>query len=99
MIIVMGYITLHSSDVPGFIADMQHFAITTRVEDGCIFFSAGPEAGSTGRILVTERWRDQSALTAHLEAPATEAFIKTWASRMKGDILKFDAANERGLME
>lgn len=99
MIIVMGYITLHPSDVPGFIADMQHFAATTKAEDGCLFFSATVEAAAAGRILVAERWRDQAALTAHLAAPATEAFVKIWAGKMKGEVLKFDAANERELMD
>lgn len=99
MIIVMGYITLQPSDVSGFIADMQPFATTTRAEDGCLFFGATAEDAAAGRILVAERWRDQAALTAHLAAPATEAFVKIWAGRMTGEILKFDAANERGLMD
>lgn len=99
MIIVMGHITLQPSDVSGFIADMQQFATTTRAEDGCLFFSATVEDAAAGRILVTERWRDQAALTAHLEAHATEVFVKIWAGRMTGEILKFDAANERGLMD
>jgi quinol monooxygenase YgiN len=99
MIIVMGYITLHPSDVPHFTADMQPFAATTRAEDGCLFFSATVEDAAAGRILVAERWRDQQALTAHLAAPATEAFVKRWAGRMTGEVLKFDATNERALQD
>jgi quinol monooxygenase YgiN len=99
MIIVMGYVTLDPSDVRGFIADMQQFAATTRAEDGCLFFSVAMEDAAAGRILVAERWRDQQALTTHLAAPETQAFVKIWARRMKGEVLKFDAANEQGLMD
>lgn len=99
MIIVMGYITLQPSDVSGFAADMQKFATTTRAEDGCLFFSAAVDEPAAGCILVDECWQDQQALTTHLESPTTETFVEIWAGRMKGDILKFNAANERGPMD
>ena len=43
-----------------------------------------------------ERWKDQLSLTAH---PDTLAFVERWQDRMSGDILKYDAANERTLMD
>ena len=44
-----------------------------------------------------DRWRDQPALTAHLEARDTLAFLNRWQGRMRGDIRKYDAMNERAL--
>jgi quinol monooxygenase YgiN len=48
--------------------------------------------------LIAERWHDQAALTAHLEAAETAAFIERWQHRMRGDIRKYDASNGRELM-
>jgi hypothetical protein len=35
----------------------------------------------------------------YVEPADTLAFIRRWQSRMKGEVLKYDAFNERGLME
>jgi quinol monooxygenase YgiN len=50
-------------------------------------------------MLVAERWQDQESLSAHLEAPKTVAFVKKWMNRFEGELLKYDAANERSLMD
>jgi quinol monooxygenase YgiN len=52
-----------------------------------------------GRLLIAERWRDQAALTAHLQAVDTMAFVARWGHVIKGEILKYDALRERGLMD
>lgn len=97
MLIVTGYIHLVPTDVAAFISDMAAFGRAARARDGCFFFAAAPEDRVAGRILVTERWRDQAALTAHLTAENTIAFVSQWQHRMTGDVAKFDAFNERGL--
>jgi quinol monooxygenase YgiN len=66
---------------------------------GCLFYAVAPEDVSLGRLLVSERWRDPGALTAHLEAPETAEFIRKWTGRMTGAVRKFDAANERKLAD
>ena len=50
-------------------------------------------------MLVVERWRDQASLAAHLEASDTLAFVEKWSRGMVGSVLKFDATNERSLMD
>ncbi len=95
----MGYIHLDPSDVNEFVIDMYAFTRSTNAEDGCLFFAAALDDAPAGRMLITERWQNQNSLTAHLQTPDTAAFVEKWASRMKGDVLKFDASNERSLME
>jgi hypothetical protein len=63
-----------------------------------VLYPRGSGVRVEGHAFVTERRRDQSALTAHLEATATEAFVKASAGRMQGGILKFDASNGCGLL-
>jgi hypothetical protein len=52
-----------------------------------------------GHMLIVERWQDQESLTAHLETQETSAFLKKWMSTVKSDVLKYDASNERSLMD
>ena len=97
MLIVTGYIRLAPSDVAAFTNDMAAFARAAQARDGCLFFAVAPEAGEPGRILVTERWHDQAALTAHLTAKDTMAFVSRWRHRMTGEVAKYDAFNQRAL--
>lgn len=67
----------------------------TRFRDGCLFYAVALDDPLAGRMLVVERWRDQPALTAHFAASDTIAFVDRWEGRISGDVLKYDAANER----
>ena len=49
--------------------------------------------------LVVERWKDQPSLSGHLLAVDTVALIGRWHGRMRGDIRKYDATNERDIEE
>ncbi len=98
MIIVMGYVHLDPSDVDEFLADIQVIAPGTRAEKGCLFYAVALDDARAGRMLVAERWQDQHSLTAHLEGPQTAAFQK-WMNRIKIDVLKYEASNERSLMD
>ncbi|WP_102960349.1 putative quinol monooxygenase [Mangrovicella endophytica] len=98
MLIVTGYIHVAPSDAAAFLSEMAAFAEAARARDGCLFFAVAPEDIGEGRMLVAERWRDQAALTAHLGAEETAAFVARWQARMRDDIAKFDAANARTLM-
>jgi quinol monooxygenase YgiN len=93
------YIDLDPTDVNAFAADIRNFSVITREERECLFYTAAVEDADTGRMLIAERWQDQASLKAHLEAPSTIDFLKKWGSRINGDLLKYDAANERSLMD
>ncbi|GMA99528.1 antibiotic biosynthesis monooxygenase [Pelosinus sp. IPA-1] len=99
MIILMGFLHLNPSDVNEFTADIQTIASSTRAEKGCLFYSIALEDARAGRMLIAERWQDQESLTAHLERQELVAFSKKWGNRIKSDNLKYDASNERSLME
>ncbi len=97
MIILMGHLQLDPADVHAFTDDIEAIAASTRAEAGCLFHAMAWEDVRAGRMLVVQRWRDQAALDAHFTQPATIAFLQKWGARMRGDMLKYDAANERPL--
>ena len=99
MLIVTGRVHVQSSDLDEFAADIQALAHSSRQRDCNLFYGVAIDDALAGRRLVVERWRDQASLAAHLNAPDTLAFMERWRERMTGDILKYDAANERTLMD
>lgn len=96
-LIVTGYIFIEANELSQFHAELQELAVSTRQRPGNLSYGAAVDDQQAGRLLIVERWRDQTALTAHLEADETIAFVQRWQGRMQGDIRKYDAANERAL--
>lgn len=99
MILVTGHICVDRADLPQFLDDLKVLAFATRRRAGNISYDAAVDDPEAGRLLISERWSDQSALSAHLDAADTMAFVSRWQGRMRGDIRKYDAANERDVME
>lgn len=99
MIIVTGYVQVPPSDLKAFIRDLADLAEATRERDGVLSYDAAVVDPSCGRLLVMERWRDQQALSAHLAAADTIAFVARWGQRLSADIRKYDATRERTLAD
>lgn len=99
MLIICGYVNIKPSDLPRFMADMNVLAQTVRKRAGNLSYDVAVVDHLAGSVLISERWQDQDALTAHLAAPHTRAFITHWQERMTAEILKYDAFNERGLVD
>jgi quinol monooxygenase YgiN len=99
MLIVNGYMYVEPSSVTEFVRDLQNLAVATRQRDGNLSYDAAVDDPLAGRLLIAERWRDQAALTAHLQATDTIAFVGRWSRTIRGEISKYDALNERGLMD
>ncbi|WOZ75815.1 putative quinol monooxygenase [Kosakonia sacchari] len=99
MLIICGYVNIQPADLPFFMGDIKVLAQTVRKRAGNLSYDMAVEDHLTGRVLISERWKDQDALTAHLAAPHTQAFITRWQERMTAEILKYDALNERGLLD
>ncbi|WP_339761532.1 putative quinol monooxygenase [uncultured Hoeflea sp.] len=97
MLIVIGYMHVDPADLAEFSVDLKSLAAATRQREGNISYDAVLDNPGDSRLLIAERWADQAALTAHLEAEDTLAFVNHWQGRMRGDIRKYDAANERNL--
>ena len=98
MLIITGYMHIDPTEVPQFLAELKDLAIVTRQRPGNISYDAAVDDPAAGRLLIVERWANQEALSAHLDAKETKAFVARWHGRMRGDVRKFDALNERGLL-
>jgi len=99
MLIVTGYMHVDPSDAAQFLAELRDLALMTRQRPGNISYNAALDDSEAGRLLIAERWTDQEALSAHLDAQETKAFVARWQGRMRGEVRKFDASNERGLLD
>jgi len=99
MLIVSGYIHIEPACLQHFMADIKLLAQRVRKGEGNLSYDAAVDDPVTGSVLISERWQDQEALTAHLAATHTRAFITKWEGRMTGAVLKYDAFNERGLLD
>ena len=95
MLILMGYIHIDPLDVDAFVRDVQAISLSTKAEEGCLFYGVTLDDREAGRFLVAERWRDEAALTAHLARAETLTFLKTWSDRMKGDLQTYAVMEER----
>ena len=99
MIIVLGHIEIDPSEGDDFLGDVDVINPKKRAGSGCLSYSTTGDSQKTGHIAVAERWQDQQSLTAHLEHEATQAFIEKWSGRMRAQVMKYDAFNERSLVE
>ncbi|WP_210402790.1 putative quinol monooxygenase [Thalassospira sp. MCCC 1A01428] len=98
MIIVSGHIDIAPADVSAFLADIEKINPGNKPDSGCLSYAVAIIAPDIARLLIAERWQDQPSLSAHLARKETLAFIGKWSDRMQGDVLKYDATNERPLM-
>lgn len=99
MLIIFGYIHIQPSVLAQFMIEIRLLAKCAQSRDGNISYDATVEDHLTGKILIAEHWTDHVALSAHLESANTVAFIERWQNSMTGAVLKYDASNERGIME
>jgi quinol monooxygenase YgiN len=99
MLIVTGYMHVDPCELARFSYDLRVLATVTRLRPGNISYDVAVDDPEAGRLLVVERWKDQPSLSGHLSAVDTVAFIHRWHGRMRGDIRKYDAANERDIEE
>jgi quinol monooxygenase YgiN len=98
MLIITGYMHVDPADVAQFMTELNALASATRKRPGSITYDAAVDDPRSGRLLISERWTDQAALSAHLQAADTMAFVGRWSGKMRGDIRKYDASNERDIM-
>jgi len=99
MLIVTGYVQVPPADLKAFTRDLAVLAEATRERDGVLSYDAAVVDPSCGRLLVMERWRDQQALSAHMAAADTVAFVARWGQRLSSDVRKYDATRERALVD
>ncbi len=95
MIIIAGRIIVDREAAHEFIADTRATTKGAEAEDGCLFFSFSVEDVESGSTVFLERWRDEAALHAHHTSPQNIAWYGRWAEKIKVEVSKFDAVNER----
>lgn len=99
MLIITGYMHVDPADLAQFMTELNALASTTRKRTGSITYDAAVDDPQTGRLLISERWVGQAALSAHLQAADTIAFVSRWSGKMRGELRKYDALNERDIMD
>lgn len=99
MIIVLGQVYIDPSVIDEFLNDIDEIDPSKKNGGGNISYAVAVADPSSGAMLVAERWRDQRSLTGHLNSKRTMAFVEKWSGRMRGDVLKYDASNERALLD
>ncbi|WP_277972153.1 putative quinol monooxygenase [Pantoea agglomerans] len=99
MLIISGHMYIDPTILEQFMGELKLLANAVRQRDGNFSYNAAVEDYQTGRLLISERWVDQDALNAHLIKTDTVEFINRWQGKMKGELFKYDASNERGLMD
>ena len=98
MIILAGTMTFDPADIAGFSQAVRNMAGEVRAEDGCIHYSLLVEDAAVGVVNVSEIWRDDAALHAHLAQPWTTSFFAQFGSRAKDiSVLIYDVSGTRRL--
>lgn len=99
MVIIVGEITIAPGKLDAFLAEVEKIEQITRQEDGCISYAMALDDAATGKIAVSERWRDEAALRTHLETETVKQFVEKCGPMMLSmDGSLYDAQNERPIM-
>ena len=99
MVIVMGTIGCAPGEIDRLHDDIALQIAETRAEDGCLHYAFARDVIDRDVIHISERWHDDSALTAHLAKPHTREFAKALrkAKLTSYDVLAYDRAGSRKL--
>lgn len=98
MIIVLGYLDVDPAALDELLPVMRRQMDETRKEDGCERYSLAVEDGGSGRVSISERWRDADALKAHGASSHMAEFNKALKGKVRGaQIHSYEASNEQKL--
>jgi quinol monooxygenase YgiN len=100
MIVVMGIIRMDEADIDRLQPDMAAQMAATMAEDGCEQYTFSRDVTDPGALLISERWRDEAALKAHMTAPHMAVFNKAIATaKIQGlSVKRFDVSGVTQLM-
>lgn len=99
MLMIAGHIRTDPSAARELADDLRAGVARTLKEDGCLAYSFALDDEAAGSVLVLERWRDEAALSAHLEAPEIADLLGKWHGRLTLEVSKYDLSNERGMAD
>jgi quinol monooxygenase YgiN len=100
MIIVMGTIRMGDGEIDRLQAAMAKQMAATYAEDGCIQYDFSRNVTDPNQLLISERWRDEAALAAHMKSPHMAEFNKVigGAKIESVKVTSYEASNETVLM-
>jgi quinol monooxygenase YgiN len=98
-LLVAGRVYVAPTEVEQLVAEAQQTVPLALANEGCLLIAFTLDNLAAGSMLVFEHWRSQEALEAHLAQPEVVALFTKWGSRMRNEVRKFDATNERSPRE
>ena len=100
MIVVMGEVRMGDGEIDRLQPDMATQMAATHAEDGCEQYIFSRDVTDPNLLLVTERWRDEAALNAHMKAPHMAVFnaVISRANIIKANIKRYDVSGISQLM-
>jgi quinol monooxygenase YgiN len=75
MIIVTGTARFGEGEIARLRGAMAANVEATRGEDGCEHYSYGVDISDPDLLHISERWRDEAAIEAHMKAPHMQSFM------------------------
>ncbi|MEU4205380.1 antibiotic biosynthesis monooxygenase family protein [Streptomyces sp. NPDC026294] len=94
-VILAGRVFVPAGDVETFITEAQATYPIAAANPGNVLISFCVEDAATGTVTVLEQWTSQEALDRHLSTPEVRALFAEWSPRIRNEVRKFDALNER----
>lgn len=100
MIIVEGWVDLEPGELEKFAGAATAMVAATLKEDGCLHYSMAADLGQPDVVRISERWRDEAALTAHFASPHMGEFNKALAglNRKGADVRAYHGEEVRRLI-
>lgn len=75
MIIVTGTVRFGDGEIERLRGDLARNIEATRREAGCDHYAYGVDLGDPNLLHVSERWRDEAAMNAHMTTPHMAALM------------------------
>ena len=99
MIVITGIVRLRADKLEAARPHLRAFIEATRQEEGCLAYDFGEDAFDPGRLVASEKWRDEAALAAHLQSPHFAAWIAAVQDFAAGppDLTVYEVASSRPL--
>jgi quinol monooxygenase YgiN len=100
MIIVMGKIRMGDGEIDRLSSDMAIQMAATQAEDGCEQYVFSRDVTDANVLMISERWRDEAALGAHMVSPHMAVFNGViGGSKIESIIVKsYEGSNQKTLM-
>ncbi len=100
MLLIEGWLKLAAGEADTVMEAARTMVAETNREDGCLHYAFARDIADPDTIRITERWRDQEALTAHSASVHMKTFNRAMAAvtREAADLRLYSAEELRKLM-